>query len=86
MNLATLLDRAGRGFADRPALASGERVLADYRTLARRAAVLAGSLRGGLGLAPGDRVGRRPSSGTSSTIAVRGSVSYPRTLHPWLAV
>jgi long-chain acyl-CoA synthetase len=56
MNLATLLDRAGRGFADRPALASGERVLADYRTLARRAAVRAGSLRGGLGLAPGDRV------------------------------
>ena len=56
MNLATLLDRAGRGFADRPALASGARVLGDYRALAGRAAVLAGNLRGRLGLVPGDRV------------------------------
>ncbi len=56
MNLATLLDRAGRGFANRPALASGARVLCDYRTLAGRAAALAGDLRGRLGLAPGDRV------------------------------
>jgi acyl-CoA synthetase (AMP-forming)/AMP-acid ligase II len=56
MNLAALLDRAGRGFADRPALALGEAVLCDHRTLAGRAAVLAGNLRGRLGLAPGDRV------------------------------
>ncbi|MDH3229006.1 MAG: AMP-binding protein [Alphaproteobacteria bacterium] len=56
MNLATLLDRAGRGFADRPALAAGARVLCDYRALAGRAAALAGGLRGRLGLAPGDRV------------------------------
>ncbi len=56
MNLATLLDRAGRGFADRPALALGESVLCDYRMLAGRAAVLAANLRGRLGLAPGDRV------------------------------
>jgi long-chain acyl-CoA synthetase len=56
MNLAAFLDRAGRGFSDRPALATGARVLCDYGTLARRAAVLAGNLGGRLGLAPGDRV------------------------------
>jgi len=56
MNLAALLERAGRGFADLAALAAGERVLCDYRTLARRAAVLAGGLRGALGRAPGERV------------------------------
>ena len=56
MNLASLLDRAGRCFADRPALARGERIICDYRTLAGRVAVLAANLRGRLGLAPGDRV------------------------------
>ncbi len=56
MNLAMLLDRAGRGFADRPALATGARTLCDYRTLAGRAALLAAGLRGRLGLRPGDRV------------------------------
>jgi len=56
MNLAALLERAGRGFADLPALAAGGRVLYDYRALAHRAAVLAGGLRGRLGLAPGERV------------------------------
>jgi len=56
MNLASLLDRAGRGFADRPALALGADIVCDYRALAGRAAVLAGNLRGRLGLAPGDRV------------------------------
>jgi len=56
MNLATLLDRAGRGFAGRPALAFGARTLCDYRTLAGRAAVMAGALRDRLGLSPGDRV------------------------------
>ena len=56
MNLALLLDRAGRCFADRPALALGARVVCDYRTLAGRAAVLAATLRGPLGLRPGDRV------------------------------
>lgn len=56
MNLALLLDRAGRCFTDRPALALGARVVCDYRTLAGRAAVLAATLRGPLGLRPGDRV------------------------------
>jgi len=56
MNLASLLNRAGRSFAGRPALALGERVVCDYRTLAGRGAVLAANLHGRLGLAPGDRV------------------------------
>ncbi|UCH73806.1 MAG: AMP-binding protein [Rhodospirillales bacterium] len=56
MNLANLLDRAGRGFASRPALASGTRTLCDYRALARRAGALAGGLRDRFGLGPGDRV------------------------------
>jgi len=56
MNVARLLDRAGRGMADRPALALGARVRCDYRTLARRAAAIAASLRRRLGLQSGDRV------------------------------
>ncbi len=56
MNLATLLARAGRDFAERPALALGADVVCDYRALARRVAVLAGNLRARHGLAPGDRV------------------------------
>jgi long-chain acyl-CoA synthetase len=56
MNLASLLDRAGREFGERPALALGGRILGDYRELARRAAVIAGNLRARHGLAAGDRV------------------------------
>lgn len=56
MNLASLLDRAGRCFVGRPALALGERIVCDYRSLAGRVAVLAANLRGRLGLSPGDRV------------------------------
>ncbi len=56
MNLAMLLDRAGRGFAGRPALAAGARTLCDFRTLAGRAAALAAGLRDRLELDPGDRV------------------------------
>ena len=56
MNLASLLDRAGRSFADRPALALGGTVVCDYRALAGRVAARAAALRGQLGLQPGDRV------------------------------
>ena len=56
MNLASLLDRAGRNFADRPALALGETVQCDYRALAGRVSVIAGNLSRRMGLAPGDRV------------------------------
>ncbi len=55
MNIASLLVRAGLSFPDRPALALGTTVVADYRGLARRVAGLAAGL-AGLGLAPGDRV------------------------------
>jgi long-chain acyl-CoA synthetase len=57
VNLAHLLARAARVFPERSAVALGDRPLADYRTLARRTAALAASLRTALGLAPGDRVG-----------------------------
>jgi long-chain acyl-CoA synthetase len=55
MNIAYLLARAGRGFADRPALWHGDRLVADYGALARRAATIAGNLRARYRLAPGDR-------------------------------
>jgi long-chain acyl-CoA synthetase len=56
MNLALWLYRAGRSHADRPAAASGTRVVATYGELAERAARLAGALRERFKLAPGDRV------------------------------
>ncbi|MGE0846155.1 MAG: AMP-binding protein [Flavobacteriaceae bacterium] len=56
MNTASWLVRAGRSFPDLPAVALGDRVVADYARLASRAASLAASLRGEFGLAPGDRV------------------------------
>ncbi|MDX1711418.1 MAG: AMP-binding protein, partial [Rhodovibrionaceae bacterium] len=55
-NLGQLLIRAGRSDAHRPALAVGERVVANYGELARRAAALSGQLRGRFALQPGDRV------------------------------
>ena len=57
MNLAQLLVRSARVFPRRPAIALGERVLADYSTLARRCGALGASLRTTLRLEPGDRVG-----------------------------
>ena len=57
MNLAHLLARSARVFPRRPAVALGERVLADYGALGQRCAALASSLRSTLRLAPGDRVG-----------------------------
>jgi acyl-CoA synthetase (AMP-forming)/AMP-acid ligase II len=56
MNIANLLPRAARTYADSPALYLGERLLADYRTLAERAARLAAALSSELGALPGDRV------------------------------
>src|SRR3546814_4967554 len=48
--------RAGQSHRDWRAVALGARPLHGYGELARRAAILAGSLRGALDLAPGDRV------------------------------
>ena len=56
MNIATLFVRAGRAHRERPALALGPAVLLGYGELVRQGAVIAGQLRGRLGLAPGDRV------------------------------
>ena len=56
MNIARLLERAGRSAGERPALARGETVLCDYATLARRAAVFAAGLLERYGLRRGDRV------------------------------
>jgi long-chain acyl-CoA synthetase len=56
VNLALWLLRAGQSFPDAPAVGRGERILYSYGQFAERVARLAGSLRGRLGLAPGDRV------------------------------
>jgi len=56
MNLALLLSRSAQAFPGQPALALGPRVLHDYAALAGRVARLAGGLREGLGLLPGQRV------------------------------
>ena len=57
MNLAFWLDRAGKAYPDRPAVALGAHVFADYGALAGRAARIAASLRSTFGLCSGDRVG-----------------------------
>ena len=56
MNLAALLDRAGRSARERPAVTLGSRVLWSYGELAERAARLAGGLRRRYGLGDGARV------------------------------
>jgi len=56
MNIAHLLRRSGEVHADRPALWVGDKVRLDYRSLARRAAGLAGFLSRRRGVMPGDRV------------------------------
>ena len=71
MNIALWLERAGKSHANRPALASGARVLRDYGALAGRVARLAGALRERFGLAPGDRV----------AIAAKNSPDYLETLY-----
>jgi long-chain acyl-CoA synthetase len=56
MNLAAWLARSGRSHGELPAVAEGSRSFQTYGDLAERAARLAGGLREGLGLVPGDRV------------------------------
>lgn len=56
MNIAHLLARAGRSDAARPAVVVGDVPVADYGTLARRAAGIAAGLGARFALAPGDRV------------------------------
>src|SRR3954469_1538426 len=56
MNPAVWVQRHGRLRPGEPALADGERVHADWATFAARTAAVAGGLRAGCGLKPGDRV------------------------------
>ena len=56
VNLATWLQRASRADPGKVAIYSGARPWATFGELARRAAGVAGTLRGREGLAPGDRV------------------------------
>jgi long-chain acyl-CoA synthetase len=56
MNIAQFLLQSARRMPDRPALAVGDRVVATYGELARRAGSLASGLSSRFGLEPGDRV------------------------------
>ena len=56
MNMAAFLERAGRSFGERVAIAVGENTYSTFADLAKRAATIAGQLRVGLGLIPGDRI------------------------------
>lgn len=56
MNLAVWIERNGHRWPDRPAIASGDHVHADWATYAARVAAVAGGLRSGHELEPGDRV------------------------------
>ncbi|MEZ5932319.1 MAG: AMP-binding protein [Alphaproteobacteria bacterium] len=56
MNIASLFVRNGKTLADHPAVVTGDSVHLSHRQLVEKAARVAGYLRGGLGLVPGDRV------------------------------
>jgi long-chain acyl-CoA synthetase len=56
MNIAVWVQRHGRRRADDPAVADGEQVHATWGTFAARVAAIAGGLRQGFALSPGDRV------------------------------
>lgn len=56
VNIAALLEKSARLYADRPALARGLEVVSTYGEFYRQVAGLATALRMGMGLATGDRV------------------------------
>lgn len=56
MNIATHMQRAGRSFANNPAVAVGTKILFNYATIADRVACLAGALREHYKLSRGDTV------------------------------
>ncbi len=57
MNIADWLWRTARATPGAPALLEGDQLKADYRDFARRAAAIAGALRGQYNVTPGARVG-----------------------------
>lgn len=88
MNPAEWLHRTARVFPDRPALLSGERVVANYGSFAARVSALAGWLEGN-GITPGDRVAVFAKNCPEYLIALygiwqRGAVAVPinAKLHP----
>ncbi len=56
MNMAAFLERAGRSFGERVAIAVGENTYSTFADLAKRTATIADQFRDGLGLIPGDRI------------------------------
>jgi long-chain acyl-CoA synthetase len=56
VNLAQWLERAGRAYPDRPAVAVDHHVVLDYSALAERVSRMAAGFRESLALKPGDRV------------------------------
>lgn len=56
MNPAFWLERAAKLYPDAPALMTGNRLVANYREFAMRAASMAAALQRGHGILPGDRV------------------------------
>jgi acyl-CoA synthetase (AMP-forming)/AMP-acid ligase II len=76
MNVASLLTKAARTFAARPAVSLGTEPSLTYGTLARRVAQLAGALTHRFGLQPEDRV----------ALAMRNSPEYVELLYAvWYA-
>lgn len=76
MNLANLLLRSANRTPNAPAVCHGPQVVQDYRTLASRAAMLAASLTGKLGLRPGERV----------ALAAKNTTAYLELLYAcWIA-
>src|SRR6185503_11671135 len=73
VNLVTWLQRASRADPARVAIYSGERPWATYGELARRAASVAGALRGRLGLTPGDRVAVCMANAPEYLVALYGA-------------
>ena len=52
MNIAALLLKSSRSFGERPALALGNSITSNYGDTSKRVAMLAGSIRGVIGLFP----------------------------------
>ena len=73
VNLVTWLQRASCADPARVAIYSGERPWATYGELARRAASVAGALRGREGLVPGDRVAICMANAPEYLLALYGS-------------
>ena len=75
MNLAEWLVRTAQRLPNAPALVSGDHIVADYATFARRAASIGAALRERFGIGPGDRL----------AIVMTNRLDYLELIHPVLA-